>query len=266
MLVFPNCVPEHRAPFDSSSIGFADHGRIDVINPDWSLVALAVEDMLPVLLSVAGFVVLARLSTYLNTRSGVFVWVGAVLIGLGGITKPIYKSALALTDGAADWLVLDSMLFWLLAPGFILAGEGLRSAARTDRRSRIRPRSWPAIIAAAAVAIGGAAALFIEGSRVWFFFLLGISTLGNVWVAAVLIMWAAARGDRLAAGLFTVNIVVVFGLAGAAATLEQTIPVQWGEQLAATAAQGVFLLASVRLSHRVVEAAGSATINAGAES
>lgn len=234
-----------------SSIGFAHGARISVINPDWSLVALALEDVLPVLLSVSGFIVLARLSTSLNTRAGAFVWAGAALIGIGGVTKPIYKSMLALTSGAVDWMVLDRMLFWLLAPGFILIGEGLRSAARTHRGTPTHPRLWMVIVALGVVAGGAAAALYVEGSRVWFFFLLGIATLGNLWVAALLIRWASSSGDRLGAGLFAGNIVVVFGLAGAAAALEQTIPIQWGEQLAATAAQGVFLLAGVRLSRRV---------------
>ena len=64
----------------------------------------------------------------------------------------------------------------------------------------------------------------------------------------MLVRWSTARDDRVAATLFVVNVVIVLGLAWSAAALPQTIPVQWGEQLASTAAQGAFLYGAVRLA------------------
>jgi hypothetical protein len=221
-----------------------------MIDPDWPLVALAAEDVLPVVLSVAGFVVLSRLATSLGRTAGSFVWAGTALIGLGGLSKPIYKSALALTSGGLDWLVLDDLLFWLLAPGFVLAGAGLRAAARSDRGAPSPPSIWALITALGIVALGAGLALLLPDTRAWFLTLLTAATIGNLWVIVVLVGWSRFRGERLAAVLFTVNIVVVFALAGSAAALPQTIPVQWGEQLAATAAQGAFLWAAVRLRGR----------------
>ena len=48
--------------------------------------------------------------------------------------------------------------------------------------------------------------------------------------------------------MFAANLTLVFGLAGAAAALEQTFAAQLGEQLVGTAAQTMFMWASIRLA------------------
>jgi len=48
--------------------------------------------------------------------------------------------------------------------------------------------------------------------------------------------------------MFVANLILVFGLAGAAAVLEQTFAAQLGEQLVSTAAQTMFMWASIRLA------------------
>ena len=81
--------------------------------------------------------------------------------------------------------------------------------------------------------------------------LLTAATVGNVLTIVALVGWARSREDRLAARLFLGNLVLVFGLAGAAATLEQTFAAQLGEQLVSTAAQAMFMWGSIRLAQAV---------------
>jgi hypothetical protein len=225
------------------------------VTVDVDLLALAAEDFLPVILSAVGFVVLARLSAGIDGWAGRLVWWGGWLIVLGGLTKPIYKSLLAASGGAVDVLVLDDVLFWMLAPGFVLAAAGLRAAARLDSGRPVARLTWAPSLAIATV-LGALVLGWTTDGEVWFLLLLGVSTVGNLWAVAVLVGWSLARGEQTAAAMFVLNVTIVFGLAWAAASLPQTIPVQWVEQLASTAAQGLFLYGAVRLARVVAPTAG----------
>ena len=213
--------------------------------PD-SLLLLALEDFLPVLLSGAGLWLLAKLSSRLDGPAGRSVGVGAALVVVGGFTKPAYKLILALSDGAVDITVFDRALFWLLAPGFLILTSGLRRAARVDEGATFTKLRLAPVFAAIIVALAGVLAL--AGSERSYTMLLVATTLANVWAVVVLIRWSTNRGDRTAGILFALSLLVAFGLAGAAANLEQTIAVQWGEQLASTAGQGLFFWGSLRLA------------------
>ncbi len=146
--------------------------------------------------------------------------------------------------------MLDELLFWFLAPGFVFLASGLADGSRVDRGVATKsPTPW--VVTAAAVVFLGLASL-VSGSDAWFPLLLAVATVGNTYVIGVLVAWARRRGDALAAALFAISLLLVFALAWAAAALEQTIAVQWGEQLISTANQALVLLASRRLRARVV--------------
>jgi hypothetical protein len=222
---------------------------------DTGLLLLAIEDFLPVVLSGAALFVLARVCGRLDPTAGRYVAISLVLLVIGGLSKPIYKTVLALSDGTVDLVVLDDLLFWFLAPGFILLTGGLRAAFRVDRGASSRiERGWPMAAAAVTLVAGGLLAL---GSDGWFVVLLLTATFANVAAVVVLVRWASAYRDVLTASLFAASLVIVFGLAWAAASLEQTITIQWGEQLFSTASQGLLLLGSLRLSGLVDPALNS---------
>jgi hypothetical protein len=144
---------------------------------------------------------------------------------------------------------LDDALFWFLAPGFLVLFAGLRRAAGIDRGRPAGPERWAEPSAATVVAVALVAA--VSGLEAWFAVLLAVSTAGNVLAAVTLIGWARARGDRVAGALYGGNLAAVLGLAGTAAALEQTVPVQWAEQTLATVAQAMFMAASIRLLRAV---------------
>ena len=218
---------------------------------DPGLLMLALEDFLPVVLSGIALFVLARVCGRMDPTAGRYVAASLAFLVIGGLTKPIYKTLVALSDGTVDLVVLDELLFWFLAPGFILLTAGLRSALRVDRgTSPSLERAWPA----GAVGVVLAAGLFLAvGSDAWFVVLLAATTLANVAAVVVLVRWASAYGDVVTSALFASSLVIVFGLAWAAAAFEQTIAIQWGEQLFSTASQGLLLWGSLRLSALVLE-------------
>jgi hypothetical protein len=110
------------------------------LNPDWPLVALALWDVVPVLLSSVGFVVLSRLSGDSDRGAGLLGWVATALIAGGGLSKNILKSMQAVTGGAFESAVLENALFWLVAPGFLVAMAAFARAVRSD--AGLAPR-WP---------------------------------------------------------------------------------------------------------------------------
>nr|BFE78266.1 hypothetical protein GCM10020093_008670 [Planobispora longispora] len=62
-----------------------------------------------------------------------------------------------------------------------------------------------------------------------------------------LIVAARRRGDLTAAGLFGVQLLGFFVLSPLAARPDQTVALQWAEQLCNTAAQAAFAVAAFRL-------------------
>lgn len=218
---------------------------------DLDILWLALEDFVPVVLSAAGLWVIAKLCRVADRRAGAWAFTAFVLITTGGITKPIYKTTLALSGSQVDLVILDDMLFWFLAPGFAFLGAGVTRALSIRRGNG--PKTARALFAAVAV-VPVAALLAVLGSTGWFFVLLAAATVCNIWAVVVLVSWSRRRRSPLAASFFVASLVVSLGLAGAAASLEQTIPVQWGEQLASTAGQGLFLLGASHLARATVGA------------
>lgn len=208
-------------------------------------------------LSAAAFLVLARLCARLDRHAGRRVFVGVALIAAGGITKPIYKLLVATRGEGAAPGVLDELLFWFLAPGFVFLAIGLAGGSRADRALARRGDSAWVLVASGVVLLG--IALVVAGSGAWFPLLLAAATVGNVLVIIILVGWARRRDDRVAAGLFAASLAIVFALAWAAASLEQTIAVQWGEQLASTTNQALVMWASLRLRNAVMEVRGFAS-------
>ncbi len=223
---------------------------------DGGVLLLALEDFLPVVLSAVGFWILARVSSRIDRSAGHVVGFGALLIVAGGLTKPVFKLLLAFGAIEIEMLWLDDALFWFLAPGFLIVSAGLWRAARLDLKRAVGRGRW-GVIAATGVLVAATAAA-VAGSEAWFLLLLTVATVGNVLMVVALVSWARDRRDRTAAMLFIGNLTLVFGLAAAAAVLEQTFAAQLGEQLVSTAAQAMFMWASLRLAAKAATGARSA--------
>jgi hypothetical protein len=229
---------------------------------DVPVLLLAIEDYAPVVLSALALAALARTSRDIDPAVGSAVTAAAVLIPVGGLSKPTYKTILALSGGAWDVVVLDDLLFWFLAPGFILLTVGIAAARRVDSGLTSGDARW--LVRAAIAVMVTAGVLAVSGSDAWFFLLLTVATVANVLAVIELVRWTIACATPTAAWLYLLSLAIVFGLAGAAAALDQAIAVQWGEQLASTASQVLFLVASLNLVRVVrTEEAPAITISIG---
>ena len=86
-------------------------------------VPLALYDFVPVLLAGAGCFVLARFVRERAPRAAWSAVIAAVLVLSGGLAKAVWK--LAFAAGWGNWELLESALFALLAPGFVLLAWSL---------------------------------------------------------------------------------------------------------------------------------------------
>ncbi|MFC8529834.1 hypothetical protein [Nocardia sp. NPDC057227] len=191
-------------------------------------VSLAVEDFVPVVFTTCGVLLLRRVTGTPGTIAA------AALIGAGGFAKATAKLVVAL-DGP-DLVWLRSALFPLLTLGFALLYLEL---TRNPGISRTR-----AAIAAAVTGVCAVAALLVADALP----MLVSTTVFATLTAVRLIGLARSRGDTLAAVLFGAQIAVFFVLGPLGARADQTVALQWIEQLTNTAGQAAFLLGAVRLA------------------
>lgn len=217
--------------------------------------ALALFDFVPVLLSSAGLLYLARALGLINPAIKWQALASAVLIIAGGFCKVFWKFLIAATD--VHYPVLNNMFFILLAPGFTLLTYYLWSA-RAFYQQRLVSRSalvWPWLIIAVFAAVAGYLALTFPEQRKWFLALLVLVTVSNI-----VFIWHAVRHSlqlklRGSAWLFVLNLVGVFVLAGLARAGHQHEAVQWVEQILNAFTQGALLAAAWMLyqTHRQVQ-------------
>lgn len=210
-------------------------------------VPLALQDFMPVALASAGLFFLAAMIARADRRAGRIALLGAWLIMLGGGLKAAWKLNMAMTGNDVAWM--SNSLFVLLAPGFTLMASALWSA---HSRMRGRPLDFDitlvalgmvAVILAVAFVLG----LLLPAGSAWKFVLLGVTTVANVVLSVLCIVQAFRMGQRNVAALFIINIVAVLVLQGLARIPEQTIPLQWTEQLINTFSSAAFALAAWKL-------------------
>ena len=208
--------------------------------------ALALEDFIPVVLSATGLFFIARKVSAVDSGLGRLAVLGFFLIALGGFAKAAWKLIFALTGLDLVWL--DNSLFILLAPGFILLTWALLWEGRL-LQGRERPRSFWVVPLGLTAAVAAAALLLLAtaGGRAWFFQLLGVTTVANFTAGYLLIRQAAARQLQFVALLFARNLLLTLGLAGMARIPDQTVGLQWIEQIVNTFSQGAFAYAAWRL-------------------
>ena len=216
---------------------------------------LALEDFLPVIFSSAGFWLIATMLVRIDAQIGRMAQVGWLLVTIGGALKAIWKLIMALTNGATDIVFFDKSLFVWLSIGFILLSYAISYAWRIlyDNNPRTRIWLWPAIVIA--LNFGGALATGFPDASIstWRFIYLGMMTIGNVVIAAMLIAQARRQGQMSVAVLFALNIIVVFALSGMARIPDQTIALQWTEQILNTIGQAAFLYAAYMLTTELNE-------------
>ncbi len=145
-------------------------------------VGVALFDYLPVLASAFGLICLALAIGHRHHALRTASWLAAALIILGGLCKASWKLIIALQ--AQDIVWLSNLLFIFLAPGFFALSFSMFHASRAWRagvsaNSASFPADRLALWSSLPLLIGLVAYAVWPQTRIWFFCLLGLTTLAN---------------------------------------------------------------------------------------
>jgi hypothetical protein len=214
---------------------------------------LALEDFVPVIFSSVGLYFVSRMVGNVNARLGQMATIGWILVTIGGFLKATWKLVMALTQTQTNIVWFDKGMFIWMAAGFTLLAFALwfMSEIRSGKRKPNRIWLGPSVVLGLSL-VGIIFTGFPDPYvNTWRFILLGVMTIGNVVMVVLLIQQARYKNLNKVAWLFLVNIVIVFVLSGLARIPEQSIPLQWTEQLLNTFAQGAFAYAAWKLAGAV---------------
>jgi hypothetical protein len=209
---------------------------------------LALEDYLPVIFSVVGNAVIAATIAARDRKLGMIAWAAVAMLAVGGLMKASWKLLMAING--TDVPLLSNALFPLIAPGFALLWTTLFAFGRLVRGKSFN-YAWyllPTVLFAASLA--GAVAMNNAGGP-WRMAFLPLATIGNI---AYLILLARVAWLRRMTGLtvtYLMVMLVIIGMSMMASSIEQTIAVQWFEQITQTLANLAFMLATFQLSRTV---------------
>jgi hypothetical protein len=212
--------------------------------------SLALEDFIPVLFSSIGLYFVSRMVKNVDARLGQMATIGFILVSIGGFLKATWKLVMAATETRVNIAWFDKGMFMWMSVGFTLLAFALwfMSEIRSGKRQPNRIWLGPSIVLGlsfVAILFTGFPDLTVN---TWRFILLGVMTIGNVVMVVLLIQQARYNNLNKMAWLFLANIVIVFVLSGLARMPEQSIPLQWTEQLLNTFGQGAFAYAAWKLA------------------
>jgi len=205
-------------------------------------VGLAAFDFVPIVLSGIGLYFVTATASLWCDRWQRLAQVGALLILCGGISKASWKLIVATAQIDISWM--NSALFVCLAPGMLILATVVWGASGSKGASaRQLALAIPATLIVGAVII----AFIWPGQRYHTFYLLILTTIGNLALATQLII-KSWRLERLSASvMFFCNILAVFTLAGLARIPEQTEALQWLEECINAFSQAAFAYAAYTL-------------------
>ena len=208
--------------------------------------ALALEDFIPVFLTLFSLIWLTRMVFDMDPRSGYVSAAGALLVVSGGLLKAISKLLWATSGELIVWM--ENSLFILMAPGFALLAWAIWTGQNTLFRGKRNRYVFQIPVAFVLLLFGGVANLSSEdGSRTWFFILLTMVVLMSSVMLVLLSRhaWKFKRKDI--AALFILYLVLTILLNGMARTPSPTIAVEWTKQMMTTLAASILAVASWKL-------------------
>jgi hypothetical protein len=186
-------------------------------------IALAFFDFVPVIAFLIGGWFLARL-TRLKCRPlcAKLMWIGVILIFIGGFTKALSK--LLWAYGVTGWESLGNLQFMFHAPGFLLMFIA----------SWMLFKNWVKAPPTAVVAAMAA----------WKIPLLAIMTVSSIGLHVTLGLLAFRKHAPFAGVLFIFSMLITLGMAGMSGG-EQTVSREWIEESVNAVGQISFSIASI---------------------
>lgn len=212
---------------------------------------LALYDFLPVLLTGLAVYFLARLVTAQQTPYGAVAYVGALLVFVAGLSKALWKLNVTLTGQDLTWLA--NLLFPLMAPGFAFLATGILAVERRVRGKTVSAWLWavPVVVIVAVYTLAFVRMLDPQIERGWFMPIMGLASVGNLGLTAILIALSIRYGNWGWVVLFILNVAMVFALIPIAQIEPKSIALHWIEQTISSGGAAAFALASSRLHLRL---------------
>ena len=210
---------------------------------------LALQDFMLVIFFAIGLFFVGKMVARESAICGNLAFFGGFLITLGGFFKVCWKLLVATTGTDVAWL--NNSLFVLMACGFICLAWALWRSRKENKAAIF----WlvPLVLIILTLGVAGYFA-FVKEMRVWFFILLGATTLFNLAVSFQLIFRAAKNKLWLTVALFVFNLICIFTLARMG---DQTVTLQWIKQGINTFSQGSFALAAYLLARHTARDAAT---------
>jgi len=210
-------------------------------------IGLALYDYLPGIFTGLGLYFIAQIIRRYAPAYRYMAYVGAALVVTAGLMKATWKLVMA-TSGQ-DIPLLSQSLFPMMGPGFLLFAVALWAATRGLRSKNVssRPVLYTVLVIVIGVVLAIGLTVGTDNPRGWFPVFLMMASISNVAIASMLIREAWIRRRRLMAGLFFLNIAMVFALQPIAQMPEKSIAIHWFEQTLTTGGAAAFALAAYLL-------------------
>lgn len=205
-------------------------------------VPLAILDLVPVLLTAAGLRVVRRLAGMADDRVGRWAALGALLVVTGGVAKATWK--LIVAAGGPDLPFLYAALYPGLALGYLILAASVVGAERGVRRVWLAPTLALSLLVPFSIAVGA------EGGRLvplaW------LVTGGSASIALDLALARRALASRLGgpAALLVAHAGATLALQALARPADQSVDLQWVQEVLNCITQGAFIVAVVALARR----------------
>lgn len=212
---------------------------------------LALFDFVPVIFTGLAAWFLAQTVTAQGVPTPRLAFVGAALLLAAGLSKAAWKLIATLTGEDLAWLA--NLLFPLMAPGFVLLAVGMWGVARRAGGRPVPASLWIGPLAAIAGVYALAAYRGIDPGieRGWFMPMMGLASVGNLGLTAILI-GLAIRARRFGlVSLFVLNLAMIFALIPIAQINPKPVSLHWLEQTVSAGGAAAFALACYRLQRHL---------------
>lgn len=201
--------------------------------------SLALFDYLPVLAGSIAIFLICKYCATVGQRSGVWLVAIPLLAVVGGFLKATWKTIYVTTGHDLNWM--SDQLFFFLASSYIFVTGLVISALGAAAKNQSLEANWWRLPLAIAIAVVSAALylIFTSDSRAWTFVLLAVMSIANLVFMIRLIIHAKSLGNWPSVVGFAVGLTLTYILVGLARIEEQTLELQWTEEVLNLIAQSM---------------------------
>lgn len=193
---------------------------------------LALLDFVPIFAFLVGAYFLVRAALITRGKPcGRMMMAGTLLVFAGGFFKAIWK--MLYVTGVADIQVMSEMQFVLHAPGFLAMFVAILLLAKALKAA-------PSGVEAAAIAV-------------WKIPLLAVMTVSSLGAQGILASIAFRKKSPIAGGMFIAAIICMLTMSGMASGSEQTVAMQWIEEVINTIGQVAFAFGSFLIYRTILK-------------